>query len=350
MPNNKISDLGNNKNGDIMKHEVDLSDYNIRTDLTIEAIEKDATIAPSTKTYDQVRVTEIDVDEEKSKIIGKKIGKYVTIEFDDVTDKNNKDKVLKIFIKELEKFIKLDNKNDLVLVIGLGNDTSTPDSLGPLAIDGINVTNHLYELSLVDENYQRVAAITPSVMGKTGIETSTIIKSIADATKPKLIIVIDSLASTSVERLNRTIQITNSGIFPGSGIGNRRKEISLETLNIPVIAIGIPTVVDAITIVSDTINYMIKHYIYTKEHLHLPKYKLVIGNNYLKEDIKINNQDKELLLGLVGHLSDYELRSLLNDVLSPIGYNLIVTPTEIDYLIDSLASIICQGINEIMQH
>ena len=246
-----------------MRHEANLSNYNLSTDLMIESIENLDNIKVREEEFNEIKVTEIDIDEKSSSLIGKKVGKYVTIEFEDVTDTDNRNDVLTVLKKQLIKFIKLDKKDDLVLVIGLGNDASTPDSLGPLTINGINVTNHLYELGLVDENYQRVAAITPSVMGKTGIETSTIIKSIVDATKAKLIIVIDSLASTSIDRLNKTIQITNSGISPGSGIGNRRKEISLETLNVPVVAIGVPTVVDAVTITSDAIDYVVK---YLNEH------------------------------------------------------------------------------------
>ncbi len=332
-----------------MNHEADLTKYNLRTDLMIESIAQIKNLDVKENVINDIKVTEINLDDKSSKLIGKKKGKYVTIEFNDVTDSDNKKQVLEVFTHELAKFINLEKKDDLVLIIGLGNDASTPDSLGPMVVDNINVTNHLYELNMVDPNYQRVAAITPSVMGKTGIETSTVIKSIANSTNPKLIIVIDSLASTSVERLNKTIQITNSGISPGSGIGNRRKEISIETINIPVIAIGVPTVVDAITIVSDTINYMIKQYIYTKEKANIPKYKLMINNNYLKEDIKINNRDKEMLLGLVGKLNDNELKQLLNDVLSPIGYNLIVTPTEIDYLIECLSKVLSTGINNLLK-
>ena len=330
-----------------MKHEVDLANYNLRSDLLIEATENVDGLISKKRSIGNVSVTEIVVDEESSKLIDKKVGKYVTIEFEDVTDTTNKNKVLKVLTEELKTFIKLDSKEDLVLVIGLGNDTSTPDSLGPLTIDAVEVTNHLYELGVVDKNYQRVAAITPSVMGKTGLETSMIIKSIADSIKPKLIIVIDSLASNALERLNKTIQITDSGIFPGSGIGNRRKEISIDTLNIPVIAIGIPTVVDAITIVSDTINYMIEHYVYAKENMDKPKYKLMINHNYLKEDIHIKEEDKESLLGLVGKLNGSELKALLNDVLTPIGYNLIVTPNEIDYIISLLSHLLGQALNTI---
>ncbi len=332
-----------------MNHEVDLSNYNVHTDLMIEAVSDVKEIKMNKSVINGIKVTEIKLNKEEAKLVNKKEGNYITIEFDDVTDSVNSKKVLKIFIRELKKFVKLDKKDDLVLVVGLGNSSSTPDSLGPLVVNGITVTNHLYELNMVDPHYQRVSAITPSVMGKTGIETSEIIKSIALLIHPKLIIVIDALASTSIERLNKTIQITDSGIYPGSGIGNKRKEISKEVLGIPVVAIGIPTVVDAITIVSDTINYMIKHYIYSKEHINIPKYKLITNNNYLKEDISINSQDKEILLGLIGRLSDEELKILLNDVLSPIGYNLIVTPKEIDYLIDCLSKIIYTGINTILK-
>lgn len=329
-----------------MKHEVDLSNYNLHTDLTIESIENNSIDNIDIKefNFDKIKVTEVNIDEENSKIIGKDKGKYITIEFDDVTDTDNYNNVVKVFIKELSKFIKLKNNNDKILIIGLGNEKSTPDALGPLVINGITVTNHLYELGLLSKNYPRVCAITPSVMGKTGLETSDIIESIVSKINPTLVIVIDSLASTSIDRLNKTIQITDSGISPGSGIGNRRKDISIKTLHVPVIAIGIPTVVDAITIVSDTIIYLTKHYIYTKKNVNLPKYKLITKHNYLKENI--NKEDKELLLGLIGKLSNEELRVLLDDVLTPLGYNLIVTPKEIDYLIDCLSKVLYTGIND----
>ena len=171
-------------------------------------------------------------------------------------------------------------------------------------------------------------------------------KRIVDTSNPSFLIVIDALASSSVERVNKTIQITNTGIHPGSGVGNSRKEISFETIHKPVVAIGVPTVVDAVTIVSDTINYMYKHFSYTKKYIKNPASRLAIGSsNYLKKGIEIDNNDKENLFGLVGKLDDESIRLLIAEVLSPIGYNLMVTPKEVDFIIEKLSSIISSGIN-----
>ena len=335
-----------------MKHEIDLSKYKIRTDLAIEEIKED--YKRETQKYDEIKVEKIYIDEQASKTINKKIGNYITIEFNDVTDKENQEKIKKIFIKELKKlFEKMQiKKQDSCLIIGLGNRMSTPDSLGPKTIDNLIITNHLYELGMLGEDYRRVAAITPGVMGETGIETSDIIKSITDKIKPDFIIVIDALASSSIERVNKTIQITDTGIHPGSGIWNSRKEISKEILNIPVIAIGVPTTVDAVTIVSDTINYLAKHYSYTRKNIDNPMNKLIIkGNvNYLKKDIKIEKQEKQELLGLVGNLNQEETRQLIQETLTPIGYNFMVTPKEIDFIIQKLCDIIGNGLNEALHN
>ena len=305
-----------------MKHEIDLSKFNVYTDLTIESIKNNKVdnIDVVEKIEEEIKVTEVIIDEESSKKLNKKKGKYVTIEFDDVTDEVNFDKVKEVFKKELQKFINL-SKEELVLIVGLGNEYSTADSLGPLSINEITVTNHLYELDMLDDNYYRVCAIAPSVTGKTGIETFKIIKSIVKSIKPGLVIVIDSLASSSLERLNRTIQITDTGISPGSGIGNKRKEISYKTLNTPVIAIGIPTVVGAASIVHDTIKYVLNHF----------------------------DNNKQDLLGLMGKLSSEELHTLFTEVLTDKDFNLVVTPTEIDYLVESLSHLLASTINEIFK-
>ena len=248
-------------------------------------------------------------------------------------------------MKKLLKKINI-SKDDSCLIIGLGNIKSTPDSLGPLTINNILVTNHLFMLGNVEEGFRKVSVLTPGVMGQTGLETSEIISSIVEKFKPKFLIAIDSLASQSIERLNKTIQITDTGIHPGSGVGNSRKEISKDNLKIPCIAIGVPTVVDAITIVSDTIRYMQKHYAYSKININNPANKLMINlPNYLKKDINITSKDKEQLLGIVGTLNDYEIKQLLFEVLTPIGFNMMVTPKEVDFLIEKLGLIISNGIN-----
>lgn len=335
-----------------MKHSVDLSKYQLRTDLAIESI-KDIKNISKEIVEENIKITNVVVDDKVSKIINKKKGNYITIEFDDITDSDNFEKVKKIFIRELNKLLNLlkINPKASCLIVGLGNSKSTPDSLGPLAINNIIVTNHLYELEQLDENYRRVSVLVPGVMGQTGLETSDVIASIVSKFKPDFMIIIDALASQSIERVNKTIQITNTGIHPGSGIGNSRKEISYETLNIPCIAIGIPTVVDAITIVSDTINYMHKHYTYSKLNINNPLNKLMVGSpNYLKEKIETNKKDKETLLGIVGTLKEDEIRQLLFEVLSPIGYNMMVTPKEVDFLVERLSYLIGNGINETLHN
>lgn len=210
---------------------------------------------------------------------------YTTIIFNDITDKNNYIEVQNTFIDELKEYLNISN-SDTFLVIGLGNDKSTPDSLGPMTIDNILVTRYLFLLGDVESGYSNVAGFSPDVVGNTGIETANIVKSIIKEINVNKVIIIDSLKTYNIDRLVKTIQITNKGISPGSGINNNREEISKDSLDVDVIAIGIPTVVDIKSI--------------------LDKYM----------DKKINVKD-----------------------------NLIVTPTNIDFLIDKLSMLISGGIN-----
>lgn len=336
-----------------MKHEIDLEKYELRTDLIDESIKNkkiDKDIESNIEIIDNIKISSVILNKENSKLINKKEGNYITIEFEDITDYNNKEQVKNIFSKYLKKLLIDTNikEDDSCLVIGLGNDKSTPDSLGPLSIENIIVTNHLFLIGDVEEGFRPVSAFIPGVTGVTGIETSNLIKSVVNSLKPSFLIVIDSLASGSIERVNKTIQLTNTGIHPGSGVGNSRKEISFDTIGIPVIAIGVPTVVDASVIVSDTIKYMQKHYVFNKEFQANPMSKLTISSsvNYLKRDIKISEKDKKELLGLIGNLDDMEIKQLIFEVLNPIGYNLMVTPKEVDFVIEKLGDVIGNGINQ----
>ena len=332
-----------------MKHEIDLKNYQIRTDLIVEQVTDENNV--STKVYDEngIKITTVEVDKNMSEQINKKVGDYVTIEFDDVTDSHNQEIVKKIFSEQLSEIIKKTKikDSDKCLIIGLGNDKSTPDSLGPLTIDKVLVTNHLFMYGQVEEGFRSVSAIIPGVTGTTGIETSDLIKSIVNGIKPDFLIMIDALASQALDRVNKTIQISNTGIHPGSGVGNSRKEISKDTTGIPVIAIGIPTVVDAVTVVSDTINYMQKHYAFHKKFIKNPLSKLVSSTqiNYLKKEVDIEKEDKINLLGIVGSLNEMEIKQLILEVLTPIGYNLMVTPKEVDFIVEKLATILGEGIN-----
>ena len=329
-----------------MNKEVDLSKYHIRTDLAIDYVEEEKQIngvRHKTDNINGIKVTNVELDDKNA--LNKKKGKYITLEFDDVTDEKNREKIIKTLTMVLSKLLKF-KKDSFGLIVGLGNDKSTPDSLGPLVINDIIVTNHLYLLNEMSSSFRRIAAINPGVMGETGVETSDIIESVVNKISPDFLIVIDSLASKSMERLNKTIQITDTGIHPGSGIGNKRKEISKDTIGIPVIAIGVPTVVDASVIVSDTINFIYKNYAFNKEYMNNPKSKLTFNNiNYLDKEIKESKEDKQNLLGMLGTLNEEELQKLIFEVLNPIGYNLMVTPKEIDFVISNLSSVLSKSLN-----
>lgn len=331
-----------------MKHTIDLSKYQLRTDLAIEALEKEE-IENKIEIYNDIKVTKTLLKKDIARKIGKQEGNYITIEFKDITDYQNRKQVTKAFEKTLNDLLQElgINESASCLMIGLGNNKSTPDSLGPLTIDNILVTRHLFLYDNPEEGFRNVSAFIPGVTGSTGIETGDLIQSVVNSIKPDFLIVIDALASRSIERVNKTIQISDSGIHPGSGVGNSRKEISQKILGIPVIAIGIPTVVDAVTIVNDTIKCMHKHYAFHKKFSKNPMNNLTISSsiNYLSKDVEINEEDKRNLMGIIGSLSEEETKQLLSEVLTPIGYNLMVTTKEIDFIIENLSQMLGTGIN-----
>lgn len=212
--------------------------------------------------------------------------KYTTIYFNDINDKKTFNNLEETLIKELESYLNI-KQNDKILIIGLGNRNITPDSLGPKTLDNIIVTSYLFNLGIPEKGYINTSKFTPSVTGDTGIDTVKLIKTLIKELEPTKVIVIDSLKASKTERLLKTIQITNSGIHPGSGINNNRGEISKETTNKEIISIGIPTVVDVKTILE----------------------------NILKEKVELKE-------------------------------NLIVTPTNIDYLIEKLTILLANSINK----
>lgn len=334
-----------------MKNNIDLSKYNIRTDLIIENIDNTTSKEKIEKeTHDNITITTIKVDNNLSSTINRKPGTYITIEFDDITNFEDREKVGECLEVKLKKMIDISNieESDECLIIGLGNRKSTPDSLGPKTIEKVMVTRHLFELNTdIKDGIRKVSALSPGVMANTGIETYDIITSLIEKIKPKFLIVIDALASSSIDRINKTIQITDTGINPGSGIGNHRKEISQDTLNIPVIAVGIPTVVDSATIVSDTITYIFKHLSYIKNNYYENKLVFTRNNKYIDKlkDSDLSKEEKKQLSGIIGSLSEEEKKGLINEVLNSINYNLIVTPKEIDFLIDKLSEVLAGSIN-----
>ena len=327
-------------------HRIDLKNVNIHTDLVIEQINDKKLIKE--EIINNIKISRVVMD--KNNLLNKKEGNYITIELTDITNYEDRENVGEVLVNEIKDILNKNNIKDNYecLVIGLGNKKSTPDALGPMVIDNILVTRHLFELNAdVKEGIRKVSAIIPGVMGNTGIETIDIIKGIVDNVKPKFIIVIDSLCASSIERLNKTIQLTDTGIHPGSGIGNMRKEISKDTLGIPVIAIGVPTVVESVTIVNDTLEYMFMHLNYLKNNYETSKLVVKRNNNYLDKikSSKVSNEDKEILGGIIGSLDEEKKKDLISEVLNNINYNLIVTPKEIDFIIDKLANVISNSIN-----
>lgn len=331
--------------GDNM-HEVDLSKYNLRTDLIIESINENNLV----NEYQEngVKVSEIIL--EKNNSLKKKEGVYVTISFNDITDSLNYKNVLNVLIDEIKKLLKKESIRDeaKTLIIGLGNIDATPDALGAKTIKDIIVTRHLYLLNDYDPKYRNVSAFSPGVMGNSGIETIDIIDGIIKKIKPDFLIVIDSLCASNINRINKTIQMTNTGIHPGSGIGNNRKEISKETLGIPVIAIGVPTVVDSIVIVNDTIEYLMRKISYLKDNMNnvLDKLKPLNKIDYANSEINLSDDEKKELLGIFGLLDESDKKKLIYEVLSPIDANMIVTTKEIDFVINKLGSLLAEAINK----
>lgn len=339
----------------------------VRTDLAIEAKDmyvqqqqRKSSDIDGVKVIDKqeegIDVSSVTIDEEGAKRLNKKKGHYITIYADGVKkqDTSTQENAAKILAKELNYLLDLhhitpDKKG---IIVGLGNWNVTPDALGPMTTEKILVTSHLFELQheTVSEGYRPVAAVSPGVMGVTGIETSDIILGIVENFKPDFVIAVDALASRSIERINETIQISDSGIHPGSGVGNKRKELSEETLGIPVIAIGVPTVVDAVTITSDTIDFLLKHLGKEWREKDKPSKSLTpagmtFGANKLKESDLPSDEQKEKFLGMIGTLSEEEKRALIREVLTPLGHNLMVTPKEVDGFMVDMAHLIASGVN-----
>ena len=304
----------------------------IYTDLAIESRE-----IYQEENKSEIEGVSVDVVEEKnhsvttvqvlndrgSSIIGRPIGTYITIEVPNLNNTNEdlKDEVSIEFSKVLLSLIK-DLKKDKVLIIGLGNWNISSDALGPKVIDRVLVTRHYFinYNKESDESMANVAAMSPGVLGITGIETFDIVKGVVDKIKPDLLIAIDALSSRKMERVSTTIQITDVGITPGSGVGNSREGLNRDSLGIPVISLGIPTVVNAATMVNDTMDLII---------------------NSLKNEAEIGKE----FYSLLEELSDEEKYTLIEEVLNPFMGNVIVTPKDINVLIDDLSIIIANGLN-----
>ena len=352
-----------------MTKKLDLSMYGVRTDLAIEAHEIARPLGDTPDTskiegvilkereMDGIHISHVEITKEGEKQVGKKPGLYITLEVQGIREQDTElqKKAEVVFAKQLAFMmnrIGMDEESSC-LVVGLGNWHVTPDALGPTVTDNLIVTRHLfkYQPESVSEGFRKVSAISPGVMGLTGIETSDIIHGIVEKTSPDFILVIDALAARSIERVNTTIQLTDTGIHPGSGVGNKRKELSKETLGIPVISIGVPTVVDAVSITSDTIDFILKHFGRELKEGDRPSRALTPAGMTFGKKRKLTDEDlpeeeqRKTFLGIVGNLPDDEKRKLIHEVLAPLGHNLMVTPKEVDTFIEEMANLIANGMN-----
>lgn len=301
------------------------------TDLALEAAEaigikerEQKGIEVAEKESEAGRITTVRItNSEGSSRTGKPQGSYITLESpymrENAPDQHSQ--IKEMLAESLAGLCDL-GREEPVLVVGLGNRYVTPDSLGPKVISGILVTRHIKD-SLPDElkgKVRPVAAVTPGVMGLTGIESGEIIKGIAERIKPSAIIAIDALAARSASRINTTIQLADTGVTPGAGVGNKRFSLNRETMGIPVIAIGVPTVVDAATLVNDSLNSIIGSMKEASSH----------GSEFYR---------------MLEELSDEERYELIAQCLDPYTENMFVTPKEVDSVVESLADIISGGIN-----
>lgn len=292
--------------------------YRVRTDLALETTERFA------QGHVEIRGVEIqeDYNEEKdirttvvwirtengAKAMGKPQGHYITIEAPNLSipDEDYHREVSEEVAKHLRHLIDLETEKS-ILVVGLGNQAITADSLGPHVVENLHITRHVireYGLKgMGEEKMHQTSGIVPGVMAQTGMETSEIVEGVVSETKPDVVIAIDALAARSVKRLNRTIQITDTGIHPGSGVGNHRIGLTEENLRVKVIGIGVPTVVDAATIVHDSMAH------------------------------------------LLDALDEAEQKEFLEEMISPHLHSMFVTPKDVDETVKYLSFTISEGLN-----
>ena len=293
----------------------------IRTDLALEAQElyrenakKEAEIdgvETEISRTGNVSVTKIQItNEHGAAALGKSIGSYVTIEAPDLKfNEQDYEAACQLAAEAIREMLS-PKPEQVTLVVGLGNRDVTPDALGPCAVDRLMITTHMkkHMPEYVDETLGSVCAIIPGVLGTTGLESSEIVGGVVQSVKPDAVIAIDALAARNPDRLSTTIQIGNTGICPGSGIGNHRGGLSEEALGVPVIAIGIPTVIDAATIVQDAVSGIVQEI----------------------EQAKISEAERE---------------NLISGAFSQTIEQMIVTPRDVDLIIERAAKTVANSIN-----
>lgn len=313
--------------------------FKIRTDLAVELKDEKCNEAIkyngvniSEEFFEEggIKVTKVIVNNEYgAELLGKEVGKYITIEAKELAqmDEGYHRVVSMYFAKYLKEVIP--EKCEKILIVGLGNRDATPDSLGPKVVDNIFVTRKMNEAYKPEELLNRcleyeISAVAPGVMAQTGMESAEIVRGIVNEIKPDIVVAIDSLAARNVSRLNTTIQISDSGINPGSGVGNHRQGMTQESIGVKVIAVGIPTVVDAATIVNDTMENLI--------------------------DICALSDKLKPLANSIKAFSTEEKYALIKEIISPNISEMYVTPKDVDETIKYISYTISEGLNMLWEN
>ncbi|MBQ4518329.1 MAG: GPR endopeptidase [Clostridia bacterium] len=298
----------------------------IRTDLAIEVhemlTETAAELSGVTVHKEQkhnARISRVKIETLRAQHqMGKPIGNYITIEFPDVNIAEGEDyeNLCRTMAEELSALLPL-QKNNTVLVVGLGNQNITPDALGPSVVSRLMVTRHLlqYIPDQIDEGIRPVCAISPGVLGITGMETGEVIRGVTDKIHPDAVIVVDALAARSMDRISTTIQLCDTGISPGAGVGNNRKELNKSSLGVPVIAVGVPTVIDAATIATDTLQ------------------------------LAVQKENSDKLCRELAAMDREEQYTILKEALPESLNGFMVTPKDVDLFIERVAKVVANGIN-----
>ncbi len=310
-----------------------MGNFQIRTDLAVEAREsceadniriRGVKVETQEDPEREIYTTTVIVETENgAKALGKPVGTYITMEAPNMSasDEDYHREISEALAQHLKRLIGA--RCSSVLVVGLGNRDVTPDALGPDVINNLHITRHMIReygrMTANLESAAEISAIIPGVMAQTGMETLEIIRGVVAETKPELVIAIDALAARSTRRLNRTIQITDTGINPGSGVGNHRNAINQETLGVPVIAVGVPTVVDAATIVNDTMEELVAEMDRTTA--------------------------MQKLGGTLGTMNRAEKQQMIRELISPHLNTMFVTPKDIDETVKYLSYTISEGLN-----
>lgn len=304
-----------------------------RTDLALELREdiEDEQPIEGVKIYTKIsndsdiRETIIEVtDEQGERTLGKPVGTYITLESDML--RRSDEGIHEPFVHALHRHLKkMVGKARKILVVGLGNRAVTPDALGPYVVDNLYITRHLLAEGIVD-NVRELSAISPGVMAQTGIETQLILKSLCHEVKPDVVIAVDALAAREPSRLNSTIQICDTGISPGAGVGNNRGKLNQETLGIKVIAIGVPTVIAVPSIVYQSVEGMINTLVHHSEN-----------------DTEGGKKKFEM------EFTDEEKYEIACELVEPALASMFVTPKNIDEAVKRVSYTISEAINRFFE-